>query len=194
MTMGRSLRSGCFTVSALLLVLTLVLWARSVVVSDYVKVDARSADGRHRWVFSIGVPHGTVIVCARHDRISPDGLFGQSAIDTLKARPPVLAGWSSGPRPAGPPVIGRSGSIWNKLGFGYRYGVVTPTTHRIVFPLWVVAVAFAIIPGWAGCRFVQRRLQHRRMRAGLCPACGYDLHATPGRCPECGTAASTTPA
>jgi hypothetical protein len=33
----------------------------------------------------------------------------------------------------------------------------------------------------------------RRLRAGLCPNCGYDMRATPHRCPECGTDLSLLP-
>ena len=40
----------------------------------------------------------------------------------------------------------------------------------------------------------RRRSARNRRGAGRCPACGYDLRATPGRCPECGTMAQSPPA
>ena len=56
--------------------------------------------------------------------------------------------------------------------------------RSLTVPYWALVLVFSALPTIALLRLVQRS---RRSRAGLCPACGYDLRATPDRCPECGT-------
>lgn len=57
----------------------------------------------------------------------------------------------------------------------------------IYAPCWLPVVLFGALPAFAllraaGHNYRQRhRLNHHR-----CPACGYDVRATPGNCPECG--------
>jgi hypothetical protein len=50
-------------------------------------------------------------------------------------------------------------------------------------PYWLLVV-LAAGSGWSIGR--HPRLVRRRMKSGLCTACGYDVRATPERCPECG--------
>jgi hypothetical protein len=57
-------------------------------------------------------------------------------------------------------------------------------------PLWpfVLLTAVTSAPFLTAARRWQVR-RRRRLLAGLCLFCGYDLRATPDRCPECGTPA-----
>jgi hypothetical protein len=59
----------------------------------------------------------------------------------------------------------------------------------IAVPHWFTGGLGLLLTGLAGRGFLVARRQRRRLVAGHCPACGYDLRATPGRCPECGAGA-----
>jgi hypothetical protein len=89
----------------------------------------------------------------------------------------LLVGWA----PTTPRRPAWAGQI-NRYGF--RYSRWSDGSAELGVPLWFAAAAFAAL--CLGMRTLARR-SGRTAPAGLCPACGYDLRATPDRCPECGT-------
>ena len=60
--------------------------------------------------------------------------------------------------------------------------------RRLMIPCSYLTVLLALAPAAWLASWRKRRRTRRRLQAGSCVRCGYDLRATPGRCPECGTA------
>lgn len=83
---------------------------------------------------------------------------------------------------------------WGGLSFerdttaGPTWWNVGSSRYYIGLPYWLLISATGLLPAiYLATTFRRRLLARRRIAAGLCPTCGYDLRATPTRCPECGT-------
>src|SRR5918993_2637444 len=196
--------------SLLLCVATAVLWVRSFRRFD--SIDHATVEPQRSEV-DIGFGAFT-LQRVRHlgvDSASGRISFSRSSEYTQSARIrkewPRGSGWSyvSGRNdldlivPPGPDVT--VGAEWDVLGFGRRQYTWTSEfvgpRNRAGFPYTIdetsvphglLCLITATLPAIACARLARGRRRRRRSRRGLCPSCGYDLRAAPGRCPECGAA------
>ena len=179
-----SMRARLMNVAVVLSLLTCLaagaLWTRSHRVLDMMG-----------WT---GVGAGAGVVASR----------GQVSVrlSTYRVRPPVSDGWwhhvqsrpsrLAVPHGASTRTLGSDSDTytsreWGAAGFGVRHNSNSNgTSVFLLVPHWSFLALGAILPVIWTVRCHRRWRARRREDAGLCPGCGYDLRATPGRCPECG--------
>jgi hypothetical protein len=192
--MRRRLLDVVAGLSLLLCAVLVVMWVRSWFVGDswiwlYVAVaDERTEESSHRFIKSgwgrlhVGTSWDLAGTGTATPRAWHHGYVGHFA----RGR----AGPESTMR-AGTPWWARLGVFWYHWPARTMAGKLVRVERGVEARYWVLVAATAAMPlsrlgGW-----MHRRRVRRRVALGLCPRCGYDLRATPGRCPECGDAALT---
>jgi len=127
----------------------------------------------------------TVVASVTAMRAGGQSLSGYDVFEPLG--PPHRFGWAETPAyPPPPPAFNFAGF---RVQRGYRAEYTIQPGRVYTVPFWFMALVFGVAPGlWLRVRWQEwrRARRHRRWEGGVCPECGYDLRATPGRCPECG--------
>ena len=194
--MRRRLLNVIAALSLLVCVAVCVLWVRSQRTSDVIGVEwiGRDGDAALHRAFQLSSSRGTVEVSRWH--AAHFGTDGRAAL----AR--ATHGWRpfAGRGPYG--VFSgdrRQPTLMERLGFGARRErsqslaetgtkVLSAREHvGITTPYWLLAVLAGILPVARTRKPLRRLLKRQSTPPGRCPACGYDLRATPRRCPECGS-------
>jgi hypothetical protein len=170
-------------------------WGRSYGGLEFVSVETwerTTAGGERRWV-SIKWCNGGLQAGWGH-LTWPQGSYYGGIVDHF---PPRLLRWYRNtsdltyPARNAPDNVwsNRPDLVWHWAGFELDLshetwaGVLDTRFRNLTVPHWFATAFLALPPALWLAAFVRRR---RRVSAGRCQACGYDLRATPDRCPECG--------
>jgi hypothetical protein len=181
--MRRRLFNAAAVVSLALCLSTLVAAARSFARTDdfaWLKMDDAGA-------YYFGVVSGRAGLSVAFDA---ELYEKQSQTDAPAARPAGKWSWQDHgvgpPRRLTPPF--NTGER-TRFGFWFKWTHTADTIRReIILPYWFLTVFTGLLP----ILWLTRRrdsLRRRRLAAGLCTRCGYDLRASPDNCPECGAPA-----
>ncbi|MDB5302457.1 MAG: hypothetical protein JWM97_6 [Phycisphaerales bacterium] len=133
----------------------------------------------------ISVQVGDSLWVGRSDR---EGLYLRRQSQTYQDRTFLL---SSDPPKEGydakPNLLDASTTHVDRLGIlflaGDSYGPGPRPYWMAGVAPWLVPLCTAPLPLWWAAA---KRRERKRVRHGHCPACDYDLRASPGCCPECG--------
>ena len=191
--MRRKLFTLCSAASLLLCVAVCVLWVRSYFVSfdgiGFMRHDGAAelvhrlpgGSGDELWrvgpqglaqqVTYAGSERGVVVVAVLRQRHAPGHLV---QVSIPEGRVAGRGRWELVPD-----------REW--LGFGFEAGRSWRRWDRtlLTVPHWALALILTALPA-AQLRRSIRDGRFRDRSRRLCPACGYDLRASPDRCPECG--------
>ncbi len=201
------------SLSLLLLLATLALWARGYSARDgvwYSNDRARYSLQTYRgriWYWELSGGHVTSDYVWNTPTKLHAGWVWDSAPNSYYDRFRMMyggRGLSAEQFTIDAPAMGYSpadphAANWQALGFRYlhtngwvpiaqlSWNYPTARSTAVFIPHWAIAATFAFLPATA--MFAALRRRHRAHR-GLCQFCGYDLRASEDRCPECGASKS----
>jgi hypothetical protein len=181
--MNRRLANLSTALSLLLCVAVGVMWVRGAFVADWVEyVPVRSTQTApiKLVIFQLLFGDGGIRLSKTEFRVeNPDD-------------PSELARWLNLPTlslNSAKPVLKLDSAFH---GFDMSSGTLTYAPGATMqgwvlrVPYWFQLGLSAILPSMWVRRWLRARHRQHRLMHLLCPACGYDLRATPERCPECG--------
>lgn len=185
--MRRRLFTLCCALSLLCCVATCALWVRSL--GHFERVDVRyarwpRADVLHNYYLGFSWYSNTLRleVVSQSFAPSPADALADRQVRLLRQQDPPGVRWAF----LGEDVTRVMNGYPPGFAAGHRpYGTAGMAGDRrnLAVRPWLPALLAAVLPALWTARLIKSRRARRR---GFCPACGYDLRASPQRCPECG--------